>query len=93
LDEQNHGLMVRNQQIENEYRKVLALETLVDSYKDQVTMLETKNKELMRENKKTEYGIQQLNKRMEFLDADKLRDSEKILDLEEQVQDAQLGSK
>ncbi|CAO3592644.1 unnamed protein product [Absidia cylindrospora] len=91
LDDQNHGLMERNQQIENEYRKVLALETLVDSYKDQVAMLETKNNELVREKNKMEYYMQQITNKMELLEADKSRDSERILDLEEQVQDAQLG--
>lgn len=85
--------MERNQQIENEYRKVLAFKTLMDSYKDQVAMLETKNNELLREKNRMEYDIQQMTQKIELLEADKARDSDRILALEEHLQDEQLGGK
>ncbi|CAO3609837.1 unnamed protein product [Cunninghamella echinulata] len=91
LDDQNHSLMERNQQIENEYRKVLAFKTLMDSYKDQVAMLETKNNELLREKNRMEYDIQQMTQKIELLEADKARDSDRILALEEHLQEEQLG--
>ncbi|KAF7728001.1 hypothetical protein EC973_006766 [Apophysomyces ossiformis] len=92
LEEQNQALMERNQQIEEEYRKVLAFKTLMDSYKEQVAVLETKNNELIREKNKMEYEISQLTKRIETLDAEKSRDSDRILSLEERLQEAQLGA-
>ncbi|KAI7872978.1 hypothetical protein BDF14DRAFT_1716129, partial [Spinellus fusiger] len=91
LDEQNHSLMDRNQQIEDEYRKVLAFKTLMDSYKDQVAMLETKNNELLREKNKLEYTIQQQNKKLEFLELERARDSDRIQLLEDNLEEAQLG--
>lgn len=93
MDEQNHNLMERNQQIENEYRKVLAFRTLMDSYKNQVAMLETKNNELIREKNKMEYDIQQMTKKVDLLEVDKTRDSERILSLEDHLQEYQLGGK
>jgi adenine specific DNA methylase Mod len=93
MDEQNHSLMERNQQIENEYRKVLAFRTLMDSYKNQVAMLETKNNELIREKNKMEYDIQQMTKKVDLLEVDKTRDSERILSLEDHLQEYQLGGK
>lgn len=93
MDEQNHNLMERNQQIENEYRKVLAFRTLMDSYKNQVAMLETKNNELIREKNKMEYDIQQMTKKVDLLEVDKARDSERILSLEDHLQEFQLGGK
>ncbi|KAI8377720.1 uncharacterized protein BYT42DRAFT_496697, partial [Radiomyces spectabilis] len=91
LEETNHSLMDRNQQIEDEYRKVLAFKTLMDSYKDQVAMLETKNNELIREKNKMEYEISQLSKKIESLEVDKTRDMDRIQLLEDHLQEAQLG--
>ncbi|KAI8062795.1 HOOK protein-domain-containing protein [Gilbertella persicaria] len=91
LEDQNHTLMDRNQKIEDEYRNVLAFKTLMDSYKDQVTMLETKNNELVREKNKLDYELVQMTKKMELLEADRERDSDRIQTLEENLQEAQLG--
>ncbi|ORX55700.1 hypothetical protein DM01DRAFT_1024989 [Hesseltinella vesiculosa] len=91
LEDQNHSLMERNQQIENEYRKVLAFKTLMDSYKDQVAMLETKNNELIREKNKREYDLQQMTKKIDMMEMDRARDSDRILTLEDHLQEAQLG--
>ncbi|KAG0182588.1 hypothetical protein DFQ29_003368 [Apophysomyces sp. BC1021] len=92
LEEQNLQLMERNQQIEEEYRKVLAFKTLMDSYKEQVAVLESKNNEFIREKNKMEYEILQLTKKIETLDAEKSRDSDRILSLEDRLQEAQLGA-
>jgi protein HOOK3 len=93
LEDQNHTLMDRNQQIEDEYRKVLAFKTLMDSYKDQVAMLETKNNELIREKNKLEYELTQSTKKVEVLELDRARDSDRIQYLEDNLQEVQLGSK
>ncbi|KAI8342367.1 hypothetical protein BC941DRAFT_139118 [Chlamydoabsidia padenii] len=83
--------MERNQQIENEYRNVLGFRALMDSYKDQVATLETKNNELVREKNRMEYEIQQMVKKVDLLEVDKTRDSERIMALEDHIQDLQLG--
>ncbi|SAL99981.1 hypothetical protein [Absidia glauca] len=83
--------MERNQQIENEYRNVLGFRSLMDSYKDQVATLETKNNELLREKNKMDYEIQRMVKKVDLLELDKARDSERILALEDHLQDLQLG--
>jgi protein HOOK3 len=85
--------MERNQQIENEYRNVLGFRSLMDSYKDQVATLETKNNELLREKNKMDYEIQRMVKKVDLLELDKARDSERILALEDHLQDLQLGGK
>jgi protein HOOK3 len=85
--------MERNQQIENEYRNVLGFRSLMDSYKDQVATLETKNNELLREKNKMDYEIQRMVKKVDLLEVDKARDSERILALEDHLQDLQLGGK
>lgn len=91
LEDQNHNLMENNQKIEDEYRNVLAFKTLMDSYKDQVAMLETKNRELVREKNKLEYDYDQQAKKIELFEADKVRDEERIQSLEDQLQETQLG--
>lgn len=93
LETANHELINRNQDIEDEYRNVLAFKTLMESYKDQVAALETKNNELMREKNKLDYELNQYTKKMEVLEADRARDSERIQSLEDHLQEAQLGSK
>lgn len=85
--------MERNQKIEDEYRNVLAFKTLMDSYKDQVATLETKNNEIMREKNKIEYELVQATKKLELMEADRERDYDRIQALEENLQEAQLGSK
>ncbi|KAG2229530.1 hypothetical protein INT48_006921 [Thamnidium elegans] len=91
LETANHELINRNQDIEDQYRNVLAFKTLMDSYKDQVATLETKNNELMREKNKLDYELNQYTKKMEVLEADRARDSERIQSLEDHLQEAQLG--
>lgn len=91
LENANHELVSRNHKIEDEYRNVLAFKTLMDSYKDQVATLETKNNELIREKNKMEYEISQYTKKIDSLEADRARDSERILSLEDHLQEAQLG--
>ncbi|KAI9033933.1 HOOK protein-domain-containing protein [Phycomyces nitens] len=92
LEDQNHSLMERNKQIEEEYRKVLAFKTLMDSYKDQVAALETKNNELLREKNKMEYEINQQSKKFETFELERQRDSDRIQLLEDHLEEAQLGA-
>ncbi|CAO3677548.1 unnamed protein product [Umbelopsis ramanniana] len=91
LEDQNVLLMERNQTIEEEYRKVLAFKTLMDSYKDQVATLETKNNELIREKNKMEYEMQHMTKRVQSLEEDKANDTEQIQLLEDRLQEIEMN--
>ena len=93
MEEQNHSLMERNTHIEEEYHKVLAFKTLMDSYKEQVANLETANKTLIRDKNKMEYELQHMSKKVEILEADRARDMDRIQVLEENLQEVQLGGK
>jgi hypothetical protein len=83
--------MERNQTIEEEYRKVLAFKTLMDSYKDQVATLETKNNELTRAKNKMEYDMQHMTKRLQSLEEDKANDTEQIQLLEDRLQEIEMN--
>lgn len=93
LQETNHNLLDRNSQIEDEYRNLLAFKTLMESYKDQIAKLEAKNQILTVEKNKLEYEISQYTKKMESMEADRARDSDRIQSLEDHLQEAELGSK
>lgn len=93
MEEQNNQLIDRNMHIEEEYRKILAFKTLMDSYKEQIASLETQNNELMREKNKIEYELRHMTKKIELLEADKVRDSDRIQVLEENLQEVQFGGK
>ncbi|KAI8979453.1 hypothetical protein BDF20DRAFT_819150, partial [Mycotypha africana] len=90
LEETNHNLMEHNSKLEEEYRSILAFKTLMDSYKNQVAELETKNNELIREKNRLDYQLAQYTKKVESLEADKARDTDRIQALEEDLQEAQL---
>ncbi|KAK3815226.1 MAG: HOOK protein-domain-containing protein, partial [Benniella sp.] len=49
LEEQNQELLNRNKEVEQEYRKVLAFKSLMDSYKEQIMNLENKNSTLAKD--------------------------------------------
>ncbi|KAG2182391.1 hypothetical protein INT43_007321 [Umbelopsis isabellina] len=91
LEDQNVQLLERNQTIEEEYRKVLAFKTLMDSYKDQVAGLETKNNELLREKNRVEYDLQHLTKKVQSLEEDKANDTDQIQLLEDRLQEFEIN--
>ncbi|KAI7904541.1 uncharacterized protein BX663DRAFT_530098 [Cokeromyces recurvatus] len=91
LEEQNHQISEHSQKIEAEYRNIMAFKTLMDSYKEQVASLETENSELVREKNKIKYDLDQANKKIQMMEADKERDYERIQALEDHLQEAQLG--
>ncbi|KAF9956540.1 hypothetical protein BGZ65_002621 [Modicella reniformis] len=91
LEEQNQELLNRNKEVEQEYRKVLAFKSLMDSYKDQIMTLETKNSTLAKEKNKVEYEAGQHQQRLQQLEADRVRDNEQIQVLEEKVRELEFS--
>ncbi|KAG0241098.1 hypothetical protein BGX31_001466 [Mortierella sp. GBA43] len=91
LEEQNTELLNRNKEVEQEYRKVLAFKSLMDSYKDQIMTLENKNSSLAKEKNKFEYEATQQHQRLQQLEADHVRDNEQIQLLEEKVRELEFS--
>ncbi|KAG1445724.1 hypothetical protein G6F56_009815 [Rhizopus delemar] len=93
LEERNQILSEHNQKLEDEYGSLIAFKSLMESYKDQVAELQTQNKELIREKNRIEYDLTHSNKKLDLMEEERARDSERIQTLEDDLQEAQLGSK
>ncbi|KAG0056144.1 hypothetical protein BGZ83_006239 [Gryganskiella cystojenkinii] len=91
IEDQNQELAERNREIEEEYRKVLAFKTLMESYKDQILALETKNSTLAKDKNKIEYEAQRQHQQLQQLEADRTRDSEQIQLLEDKVRELEFS--
>jgi chromosome segregation ATPase len=91
LEEQNATLMERNHQIEDEYRKVLAFKTLMDSYKEQVHNLENDKAEILMEKQKVDEALRKADEKCDILEQDKARDQEQIHSLEDQLAELELA--
>ncbi|KAI9288140.1 hypothetical protein BC943DRAFT_274029 [Umbelopsis sp. AD052] len=91
LEEQNATLMERNHQVEDEYRKVLAFKTLMDSYKDQVHNLENDKAEILMEKQKVDDALRKAEEKCDILEQDKARDQEQIHALEDQLAELELA--
>jgi predicted nuclease with TOPRIM domain len=83
--------MERNHQVEDEYRKVLAFKTLMDSYKEQVHNLEKDKADILIENHKIEEALRKAEERCNMLEQDKARDQDQIHSLEDQLAELELG--
>ncbi|KAH8550018.1 hypothetical protein BGW37DRAFT_428084 [Umbelopsis sp. PMI_123] len=90
LEEQNATLMERNHQVEDEYRKVLAFKTLMDSYKEQVHNLENDKAEILIEKQKVDEALRKAVEKCDILEQDKARDQEQIHSLEDQLAELEL---
>ncbi|KAI1315164.1 hypothetical protein EDD11_001221 [Mortierella claussenii] len=91
VEDQNQELLERNREIEEEYRKVLAFKSLMDSYKEQILTLETKNSALAKEKNRIEYEARQQNQQLQQLEADRLRDNEQMQLLEDKVRELEFS--
>ncbi|CAO3698520.1 hypothetical protein G6F70_003099 [Rhizopus microsporus] len=91
LEERNHALLEHSQKLEEEYGSLIAFKSLMESYKDQVAELQTQNNELIREKNRLDYELVQATKKLELMEDERLRDSDRIQLLEDHLQEAQLG--
>ncbi|KAF9992293.1 hypothetical protein BGZ79_003277, partial [Entomortierella chlamydospora] len=91
VEDQNMELLERNREIEEEYRKVLAFKSLMESYKEQILTLETKNSTLAKEKNRIEYEIRQQEQQLQQLEADRQRDGEQMQMLEEKVRELEFS--
>lgn len=84
-------MLERSHQVEDEYRKVLAFKTLMDSYKEQVQQLEQGNKEMIRERARLEEELSTMAATCTFLESDRDRNAEQIQLLEEHIKELELA--
>ncbi|KAG0216647.1 hypothetical protein BGX33_012402 [Mortierella sp. NVP41] len=91
LEDQNLELLDRNREVEEEYRKVLAFKSLMESYKEQILTLEDKNSTLAKEKNKIEYEARQQHQQFQQVEADRLRDSEQIQLLEDKIRELEFA--
>ncbi|KAF9965329.1 hypothetical protein BGZ70_005042 [Mortierella alpina] len=91
IEDQNQELLERNREIEEEYRKVLAFKSLMESYKEQILTLETKNSLLAKEKNAIEYEARQQYQQFHIMEAERSRDSEQIQLLEDKVRELEFS--
>lgn len=91
LEDQNMELLDRNKEVEGEYRKVLAFKSLMESYKEQIQTLETKNSTMAKEKNKIEYEARLQNQQLQLIEADRMRDSEQIQLLEDKIRELEFS--
>ncbi|EPB89174.1 hypothetical protein HMPREF1544_04041 [Mucor circinelloides 1006PhL] len=91
LEDQNSSLLERSHQVEDEYRKVLAFKTLMDSYKEQVQQLEFGNREILREKTQLEEEMKNLADTCAYLESDRDRNAEQVQLLEEHIKELEFG--
>ncbi|ORE20174.1 hypothetical protein BCV71DRAFT_176191 [Rhizopus microsporus] len=91
LEEQNASLLERSHQVEDEYRKVLAFKTLMDSYKEQVQQLEMGNKEILKEKTRLEEELKSVAETCAYLESERDRNMEQVQLLEEHIKELELG--
>ncbi|KAG0360150.1 hypothetical protein BG005_011381 [Podila minutissima] len=92
VEDQNHDLLERNREIEEEYRKVLAFKSLMESYKEQILVLETKTSALVKDKVQQEHELRKQGLQLLQLEAGRVRDAEQIQVLEETVKELEFSS-
>ena len=87
LEEQNATLVDQNAALEEEYRKVSAFKPLMESYKNQITELETKNSSRAKEIDALKYEVDQAKTRLKVAAEERVRDSEALELYQERVRE------
>lgn len=90
LEEQNTSLLERSHQVEDEYRKVLAFKTLMDSYKQQVQQLESSHLEIVKVKDRLDAEMASLVDRSTCLEGERDRGAEQVQILEDHIKELEL---
>lgn len=87
LEDQNATLVDQNAALEEEYRKVSAFKPLMESYKNQITELESKNSSRSKEIDALRYELEQSKARLKAAAEEHVRDSETLELYQERVRE------
>ncbi|KAG8879922.1 hypothetical protein FRB98_005456 [Tulasnella sp. 332] len=92
LEEQNASLVDKNASLEEEYRKVAAFKPLMESYKTQVTDLETKGSSKQKDIDTLTFEVNQLKTKMKIIAEERTKDAEALELYQERVRELELSS-
>lgn len=92
LEEQNASLVDKNASLEEEYRKVSAFKPLLESYKYQISELETRGSERMKEIDSLQFDLDQTRTLLRISQEERQKDSEALELYQERVRELELTS-
>ena len=90
LEKQNADLVDQNASLEEEYRKVAGFKPLMESYKNQILELETKNSAKSKEIDALKFEVQQMQTQLRITQAERAKDSESLELYQERVRELEL---
>ena len=91
LEKQNADLVDKNVSLEEEYRKVAAFKPLMESYKSQITELETKASAKTQEIEALKFELQQTRTKLKISSEERAKDSETLELYQERVRELELN--
>ncbi|TFK42805.1 HOOK protein-domain-containing protein [Crucibulum laeve] len=92
LEKQNADLVDKNASLEEEYRKVAAFKPLMESYKNQIADLETKNSTRTQEIDTLKFELEQNRTRLKITLEERAKDAEQLELYQERVRELELQS-
>ncbi|KII88905.1 hypothetical protein PLICRDRAFT_175157 [Plicaturopsis crispa FD-325 SS-3] len=92
LEKQNADLVDKNASLEEEYRKVAAFKPLMESYKNQIAELETKNSSRSQEIDALRFELEQSRTKLKITLEERAKDSETLELYQERVRELELSS-
>jgi protein HOOK3 len=92
LEKQNADLVDKNASIEEEYRKVAAFKPLMESYKTQISELESKISVRTKESETVRFELEQTRIKLKIANEERAKDSETLDLYQERVRELELQS-
>lgn len=92
MEKQNTDLVNKNASIEEEYRKVAAFKPLMESYKTQISELESKVSARTKESEVTKFELEQTRIKLKIANEERAKDSETLELYQERVRELELQS-
>uniref|UniRef100_A0A0W0FFT3 HOOK-domain-containing protein n=1 Tax=Moniliophthora roreri TaxID=221103 RepID=A0A0W0FFT3_MONRR len=92
LEKQNSDLVDKNASLEEEYRKVAAFKPLLESYKNQIADLESKNSNRAQEIDQLKFELEQTRTQLKISKEERAKDSETLELYQERVRELELAS-
>jgi len=92
LEKQNADLVDKNAALEEEYRKVAAFKPLMESYKNQIADLETKNSQRSQEIDTLKFQLEQGKASLKLIEEERTKDRETMELYQERVKELEVAS-
>lgn len=92
LERQNADLVDKNASLEEEYRKVAAFKPLMESYKNQISELETKVASRSQEMETVKFELEQTRTKLRITTEERAKDSEMLELYQERLRELELTS-